>query len=115
MYAAGDLLLMPSRVEPCGLNQLYAMKYGTIPVVRGIGGLRDTVVDVSDKDGYGFVFPDPEAEQASACIIRAVNTISEKKKFDQIRKFIMQLDYSWENSAKKYVKLYHRLVESYDA
>ncbi len=115
VYAAGDLLLMPSRVEPCGLNQLYAMKYGTIPVVRGIGGLRDTVVDVSEKDGYGFVFPDPEAEQASACIIRAVNTISEKKQFDQIRKFIMQLDYSWENSAKKYVKLYHRLVESYDA
>lgn len=111
VYAAADLLLMPSRVEPCGLNQLYAMKYGTIPIVRGTGGLRDTVLDVAQDGGYGFVFEEANAADAAACVIRALDTITDKKRVDQIRKRIMKLDYSWEQSAKKYDRLYNRLVQ----
>ncbi|MCL7986986.1 glycogen/starch synthase [Sphingobacterium sp. lm-10] len=111
VYASADLLLMPSRVEPCGLNQLYAMKYGTIPIVRGIGGLRDTVLDVENEGGYGFVFEEPDAVDAAAAVIRALHMITDKKRVDQIRKRMMKLDYSWEQSAIKYEKLYNRLVE----
>lgn len=109
VYAASDLLLMPSRVEPCGLNQLYAMKYGTVPVVRGIGGLRDTVIDVNSEEGYGFVFDDADVEQAATTIERALASIADKDQLHAMRKSVMHLDYSWDRSAKKYLELYNRL------
>ncbi|PVH25171.1 glycogen synthase [Sphingobacterium corticibacter] len=111
VYAAADLLLMPSRVEPCGLNQLYAMKYGTIPIVRNTGGLRDTVMDVATEGGYGFVFDEANPTDAANCVVRALDILQDKKKLDQIRKKIMKLNYSWEQSALKYEKLYNRFVE----
>ncbi|MFD2744369.1 MULTISPECIES: glycogen synthase [Sphingobacterium] len=111
VYAAADLLLMPSRVEPCGLNQLYAMKYGTIPIVRNIGGLKDTVLDIAAEGGYGFVFDEADATEAANGAIRALQVLNDKKQVDQIRKRIMKLNYSWEQSAMKYEKLYHHFVK----
>lgn len=111
VYAASDLLLMPSRVEPCGLNQLYAMKYGTIPVVRGIGGLRDTVIDIGREGGYGFVFDDVDVQQAADSIGRALRITEDKEQLNALRRSVMRLDFSWDRSAKKYVTLYNRLEE----
>src|SRR5690606_11904363 len=109
VYAASDMLLMPSRVEPCGLNQLYALKYGTIPIVRGIGGLKDTVKDVADSEGYGFVFDQLHSEAAIEAISRAITLFQDNKKWGALRKRAMALDFSWENSAKKYLDLYNQL------
>lgn len=110
-YAASDLILMPSRVEPCGLNQLYALKYGTIPVVRGIGGLKDTVIDISEPKGYGFVFKEFEVDKIVETIERAVEFSLDEKKWVSIVKQSMALDYSWDKSAKKYIELYNQLLK----
>lgn len=109
VYAAADLLLMPSRVEPCGLNQLYAMKYGTIPVVRAVGGLKDTVIDVTEEQGYGFVFPDAAAGSATEAVERALTTIADADALQKIRQKEMTLDFSWDKSAQQYIHLYDRL------
>ncbi|TYR34128.1 glycosyltransferase [Sphingobacterium phlebotomi] len=109
VYAAADMILMPSRVEPCGLNQLYAMKYGTIPIVRRIGGLKDTVRDVSEKKGYGFVFPEATPEDAASAIERALDYIGQRGKMQTIRRKEMELDFSWDKSAQQYIDLYNRL------
>lgn len=109
VYAAADMILMPSRVEPCGLNQLYAMKYGTIPIVRGIGGLKDTVLDIEQKKGYGFVFPEATAEDAVSAIERALNAIGQRGKMQRVRRKEMELDFSWDKSAQQYISLYNRL------
>jgi starch synthase len=106
MYAGADFILMPSRVEPCGLNQLYALRYGTIPMVRKTGGLKDTVIDVGDG-GYGFHFEKAEAEDVLYTIGRGLDLyFNEPEQLQKIRKHIMQLDYSWEKSAQAYIKLY---------
>ena len=107
LYAAADFILMPSRVEPCGLNQLYALKYGTLPIVRKTGGLKDTVVDISNDGGYGFVFDEANAEDASAAIQRALEFFKEEKKISQTRTLAMNIDFSWDQSAKKYITLYN--------
>ena len=109
LYAAADMLLMPSLVEPCGLNQLYALKYGTIPIVRGIGGLRDTVIDVAKTGGYGFVFEQLESSEAQQAVMRALEIYQDSKLWRAIRKRTMLLDFSWENSAQKYLDLYNQL------
>ncbi len=106
MYAAADFLLMPSRVEPCGLNQLYAMKYGTIPVVRRTGGLKDTVVDIGEEGGYGILFNHAAVGDITQAVYRAVETYQQKETLHTIRKKIMSLDFSWNRSAKEYVDLY---------
>lgn len=106
MYAAADFIIMPSRVEPCGLNQLYAMRYGTIPVVRSTGGLKDTVVDVSEPNGYGITFDNANVGEITHAIYRAVAIYNQKDVFRSIRKKIMQLDFSWDRSAEEYVALY---------
>ncbi len=109
VYAASDMLLMPSRVEPCGLNQLYALKYGTIPIVRGVGGLKDTVKDISEEDGYGFVFAELEGDDAEKAIQRSLKTYCKKKEWTAIRSRAMGLDFSWDKSAQKYIDLYNQL------
>ena len=106
IYAGSDYLIMPSRVEPCGLNQLYSMRYGTIPVVRNIGGLADTVKDISKQNGYGIVFENFNLDEAAEAIRRAVELFNQEKDFNTIRRRIMQLDFSWEKAAKNYVKMY---------
>ena len=109
MYAGADFLLMPSRVEPCGLNQMYAMRYGTIPMVRNTGGLRDTVKDFGEKDGYGITFNQASVGDITNSVYRAVQLYSQKKQIADISKQIMQIDNSWENSAGKYIELYKTL------
>ncbi|GHE23261.1 glycogen synthase [Sphingobacterium griseoflavum] len=109
VYASADLLLMPSRVEPCGLNQLYAMKYGTIPVVRGVGGLKDTVIDVEEDGGYGFVFHGLHVDTAAQAVLRALDVVSNPTVLQKIRQREMSLDFSWDKSAKEYIQLYNQL------
>ena len=110
MYAGADFILMPSRVEPCGLNQMYAMRYGTIPIVRNTGGLRDTVIDFGDPGGYGIRFNNAAVGDITQAIWRAVELYSNAEKVQEIRKNMMQLDFSWETSVKQYLDLYASLV-----
>lgn len=105
IYASADFLLMPSRVEPCGLNQMYAMRYGTIPIVRYTGGLKDTVIDIS-SGGYGFNYTYPGADDAVHAIKRALHVYGDQDYIQTLRKTLMSLDFSWENSARKYEELY---------
>ena len=106
MYAGADFLLMPSRVEPCGLNQMYAMRYGTIPLVRRTGGLIDTVVDMGDPGGYGISFNHTAVGDITHAIYRAVRLHAENETFRNLRQKNMALDFSWNKSADQYLSLY---------
>ena len=110
MYAGADFILMPSRVEPCGLNQLYSMRYGTVPVVRRTGGLKDTVIDFGDEGGYGICFNHASVDDIVYSIHRALELYDDKKKMDEIRKRMMQVNSSWETSAAKYIELYKSIT-----
>ena len=105
IYASSDFLLMPSRVEPCGLNQMYAMRYGTIPIVRYTGGLKDTVKDIS-TGGAGINFAYPNAEDAVNAMHRAMYLYSNKDLMKNLIKTNMNFDFSWEKSAENYLNLY---------
>ncbi|WP_073064265.1 glycogen synthase [Fodinibius roseus] len=109
IYAGSDFMIMPSRVEPCGLNQMYSMRYGTVPIVRSIGGLKDTVVDLGEPDGYGITFYDFSLEAARHAVQRAVDLFGQGRTMAGLRKRIMNLDFSWNASAKKYIALYEEL------
>ncbi|MEO6721604.1 MAG: glycogen synthase [Ferruginibacter sp.] len=109
MYAGADFLLMPSRVEPCGLNQMYAMRYGTVPIVRNTGGLRDTVIDYGEPGGYGILFNDATVWDITYSIHRALEMYNEPGLITETRKTIMAIDNSWENSAGQYINLYNSL------
>jgi starch synthase len=106
MYAGADFLLMPSRVEPCGLNQLYALRYGTVPMVRRTGGLRDTVKDIDEENGFGLCFDYASLYDIDISIQRALELYADKKKMETIRKRMMQIDNSWVASAQQYLNLY---------
>ncbi|MBT8245998.1 MAG: glycogen synthase [Winogradskyella sp.] len=108
IYASADFLLMPSRVEPCGLNQMYALRYGTVPVVRSIGGLKDTVVDIDSK-GFGICHQDVSIASIIEAIKRASDFYDNKEAFNANRKNIMSLNHSWEVSAKAYLNLYNSI------
>jgi starch synthase len=106
MYAGADFLLMPSRIEPCGLNQMYALRYGTIPIVRRTGGLQDTVKDIGDPGGFGICFNTASVGDICTSIYRAVELYEKKEKMKKIIELIMQIDHSWEKSAEIYINLY---------
>lgn len=111
--AASDMFLMPSRYEPCGLNQLYSLKYGSVPVVRRTGGLADTIIDcteesMQDKTATGFVFEEYTPQTFFACIKRALDFFGDTKKWQRLMKNGMEQDWSWGASAKKYVELYKK-------
>ncbi|MEI8052885.1 MAG: glycogen/starch synthase [Bacteroidota bacterium] len=108
MYAGADFLLMPSRVEPCGLNQLYAMRYGTIPIVRRTGGLNDTVIDIGDN-GYGICFNNASVEDIVLSIIRAIKLYENTDMVNDIRNKMIKINTSWEKSAQDYIDLYHSI------
>lgn len=110
--AASDFFLMPSRFEPCGLNQMYSLRYGTIPIVHAVGGLVDTVQDWSDKTqtGNGIVFKPFSQENFLTALKRAFNIYRNQSAFEKIRNNAMSVDFSWENSAKKYEEIFLELV-----
>ncbi len=108
IYAGADFILMPSRVEPCGLNQLYALRYGTVPIVRRTGGLRDTVVDLGDG-GFGLCHDQSSTFDVMHSIQRAKSFYTNKRAFNKIRKQIMQIDHSWNKAAEDYIELYQSL------
>ncbi len=108
MYAGADIFLMPSKSEPCGLSQLIAMRYGTVPVVREVGGLRDTVPTFSkeEKTGRGFTFQSYNAHDMLDAIGRAIACYFDKETWKDLIKTVMEADTSWNASAEEYMKLY---------
>jgi starch synthase len=110
LYAGCDFLLMPSRVEPCGLNQMYSMRYGTVPIVRNTGGLRDTVIDVGEANGYGIRFNNAAVGDITHAIWRAVQLYAGTGVVQDIRERMMELDFSWETSVKQYLDLYESMI-----
>lgn len=108
VYAGSDMFLMPSQFEPCGLSQLIAMRYGTIPLVRETGGLKDTVIpfNVYTDEGNGFSFAPYNAHEMLYAIERACNYRKDKALWGRLVDRAMRSDYSWVRSAKEYVKLY---------
>lgn len=109
IYAGADFLLMPSRVEPCGLNQMYAMRYGTVPVVRSTGGLKDTVTDMGDPDGFGIRFNNATVEDLAYSIGRGVSVYQDQEQMAKMRKQMMQIDHSWESTVAEYRQVYQNL------
>jgi starch synthase len=111
IYAGADFLIMPSRVEPCGLNQMYAMRYGTIPIVRSVGGLKDTVPDIGEPDGLGtgIRFDRFDPDDAFQALVRAGHVFYNKEAMTSIRAYIMSIDHSWENSVNQYLHLYRKI------
>lgn len=113
IYAGSDMFLMPSRYEPCGLGQMIAMRYGSVPIVRATGGLDDTVKDFNPatNEGTGFVFESYDAWALYATVIRALENYRYKKTWRTLQKKGMSADFSWNASAKKYVDLYNKALE----
>jgi starch synthase len=115
--AGADMFLMPSRYEPCGLNQLYSLRYGTVPIVRGVGGLEDTITDFTDTPakGNGFKFYDYSKTSLLDAIERALKVYRSKKDWARIMRQCMTSDFSWERSAKEYMNLYKKAVEKHES
>jgi starch synthase len=108
-YAGGDILLMPSQAEPCGHSQMISMRYGTVPVVRETGGLKDTVIPYSSEsdDGLGFTFADYDSQDLLSAVRRAADLyVGDKKSWTAMMKRGMKKDFSWTESAKAYKKIY---------
>ena len=106
-----DIFMMPSRFEPCGLNQMYSQRYGTVPVARAVGGLVDTVRPYNPKSGTGtgFLFSDYEPRALLDTLREALGVFPNKKRWTRLQKNGMRVDFSWDRSAGEYVKMYKRL------
>lgn len=111
IYAGSDLFLMPSRFEPCGLAQLISLKYGTLPIVRKTGGLRDTIIPYNKftGEGNGFGFENFDAEDLLHAVNESIEAYYDKPAWKKLVKRAMQEDFSWEISANKYIELYNKL------
>ena len=112
MYAGGDILLMPSEFEPCGLSQMIAMRYGTIPVVRETGGLKDSVIPYNKftGEGTGFGFANINGEEMGDALMDACELFwTDKDAWHRLQKQAMQTDFSWSRAAERYMKMYHEL------
>ncbi|RTL53215.1 MAG: glycosyltransferase [Sphingobacteriales bacterium] len=110
MYAGGDFLLMPSRVEPCGLNQMYAMRYGTVPMVRSTGGLQDTVTDMGDWEGFGIRFNHASIHDIYYSLSRALGVYQDKAQLSLMRKTMMNIDHSWDKTVHEYIMVYQSVL-----
>jgi len=115
MLAGADILLLPSRYEPCGLTQMMAMRYGCVPLARATGGLQDTIIDVTGSEGTegnetGFLFKPAKSDALVETLQRAFDFFPDKARWTAIQKRGMRQDFSWENSAIQYVQLYQGLL-----
>jgi starch synthase len=112
--AGADIFLMPSRYEPCGLNQLYSLKYGTVPVVRAVGGLDDTIVDYNTGAGTGFKFDDYTVAAFLNAISRALKVYENSDAWQELMRRCMAGDFSWERSALQYIDLYEQALQKHE-
>jgi starch synthase len=108
--AGADMFLMPSRFEPCGLNQLYSLRYGTVPIVHAVGGLDDTIQPYSARARHanGFKFREPTAAALTAAVRQAVRVFQDPAVWRRLMREGMAADHSWGGSAREYVKVYRR-------
>ncbi len=114
IYAGSDLFLIPSRYEPCGLGQMISFRYGTVPIARETGGLKDSVKEFNPKtrEGNGFTFSEYRADHLFAAIKRALALFKNKAAWTELARKVMALDFSWKASAEEYVKLYQRIIQN---
>ncbi len=110
IYAGADIFLMPSQSEPCGLAQMVALRYGTIPIVRETGGLADTIKDSGDNEGNGFTFKSYNAHDMLETVWRALAGYSDKQGWEVLKKRAMECDNSWGKSANEYIRLYKQIL-----
>ncbi len=110
--AGADIFLMPSLYEPCGLNQMFSLKYGTIPIVRSVGGLKDTVEDYADErgTGTGFVFGEYKPQALLDAVERALRVFGDKRAWTSLCRRAMSMNFSWDRSAETYSELYQKLT-----
>ncbi len=111
IYAGTDLFLMPSKSEPCGLSQMVALRYGSIPIVRETGGLKDSISDSGDNEGNGFTFASYNAHDMMYTIRRALEGYKNKEGWNTLVKRAMECDNSWKKSANDYIRLYNALIK----
>jgi starch synthase len=112
MYAGGDIILIPSRYEPCGLTQMIAMRYGCVPLARSTGGLRDTIIDEDNSQrNNGYLFAEPIPEIMAQALGRAISDYEDQQKWKIIQTNGLQTDFSWEKSAIEYANIYIKLIE----
>jgi starch synthase len=111
LYAGGDIFLMPSRYEPCGLSQMIAMRYGCVPLARAVGGLRDTIDDTSADTRTGFLFKEASTDALTAALRKALAVYKDEENWRSIQLRAMAQDFSWEKSAVQYLQLYRDLLQ----
>jgi len=114
IIGGADVILVPSRFEPCGLTQLYALRYGSLPLVRRVGGLADTVVDadaasLAKGSATGFAFDDDSPQALMAVALRAIDLFRQREVWQRMMRQAMAQDFSWEAAARQYVALYRSL------
>jgi starch synthase len=110
--AGSDFFLMPSRYEPCGLNQMYSLRYATLPIAHRTGGLADSIIDVDNSNGTGFLFDEMSSATIYGTIERALKLYYEDKKLlEEVRIRAMEQDFSWEHSAQEYIKSFEKILE----
>ncbi len=110
LYASGDVILMPSLYEPCGLSQMIAMRYGCIPVAREVGGLKDSIISNPSKNRTGYLFEQPDELAFAKCLRNALSDFKNFNKWKSIQKRAMQVDFSWKKSALQYLNLYNSML-----
>jgi starch synthase len=115
IYSAADIFLMPSRFEPCGLEQLIALRFGTIPLVRQTGGLADTISEfnAAKETGNGFIFSEHQSEALFGAMERAARIFQNQDAWTKLMKNAMACDFSWTKSARQYEELYKRVEKKH--
>lgn len=111
IYAGADLFLMPSKSEPCGLSQMVALRYGTVPIIRETGGLRDSITDSGDGQGNGFTFKSYNAHDMLGAINRAVGAYYNREYWPTLVQRALECDFSWGKSANEYIKMYNKILK----